>query len=226
MTKIAIDSIHVGDRIRKDFGDIAELASDIAKNGLIQPIVVDQNNNLLCGERRLRACKSLGMDEVDVVMKTADDAHQALLVEIAENENRKPFSFSERMHWAQLLEPTVKANRRRGENARDVVAKEVGLGNGETYRQAKFVSQHADEEMIRQLDDDELSINAAYRTLKRRVEEQDAIIAERDETIRSYEQSEDETSEAFENLALRFKDLEWLRIKGYDQSCIKSSMKA
>ncbi|AOY76892.1 hypothetical protein [Clostridium formicaceticum] len=34
----------------------------------------------------------------------------------------------------------------------DAVANEVGFGNRETYRQAKFIAENADEEMIKQLE--------------------------------------------------------------------------
>ena len=57
---ISVDKIIVKDRIRKDFGDIAELAADIKENGLISPIVVNKDYALLAGERRLRAVKHLG----------------------------------------------------------------------------------------------------------------------------------------------------------------------
>ena len=39
---IDIDLIHMDGRIRRDYGDIAELAEDIRKNGLINPPVVIQ----------------------------------------------------------------------------------------------------------------------------------------------------------------------------------------
>lgn len=46
------------------------------------------------------------------------------------------------------------------------VAEEGGFGNKETYRQAKYISENADEEMIKALDDGKLSINKAYVALK------------------------------------------------------------
>ncbi|MBQ9648137.1 MAG: ParB N-terminal domain-containing protein [Oscillospiraceae bacterium] len=63
---IDIDKIIVGDRIRKDFGDIEELAYDIEENTLLNALVVTPSGNgdgtylLIAGERRLRACKMLG----------------------------------------------------------------------------------------------------------------------------------------------------------------------
>ena len=67
---IDIDKIKVENRIRKDFGNITELAEDIKQNGLINPPVViaesDGTFTLLAGERRLRAMRSLGYKQVEV----------------------------------------------------------------------------------------------------------------------------------------------------------------
>ena len=60
---VAIASIKVGYRHRRDLGDdddIAWLASSITDIGLLHPITVDENRRLLAGARRLTACKKLG----------------------------------------------------------------------------------------------------------------------------------------------------------------------
>jgi ParB family chromosome partitioning protein len=61
-----IDSIIVGERTRKDMGDLDALAASIADVGLINPITVDEDGRLLAGARRLAACKLLGLKEVEV----------------------------------------------------------------------------------------------------------------------------------------------------------------
>lgn len=93
---IDIDRIIVGDRIRKDFGDIQELADDIRENGLINPPVVNKEYVLLAGERRLRACKLLGWPQIEVRMMDTRDAEHDFEIEVSENENRKDFSRTER----------------------------------------------------------------------------------------------------------------------------------
>ena len=52
-----ISLIKVTTRFRRDLGDIASLAADIDAVGLLQPIVVSSANELIAGERRLRAWK-------------------------------------------------------------------------------------------------------------------------------------------------------------------------
>lgn len=50
-----VGKIKVGKRHRKDFGDLKGLAADINEHGLLQPIVVNEHNQLIAGERRLKA---------------------------------------------------------------------------------------------------------------------------------------------------------------------------
>lgn len=75
---------------RKDFDDdaVSELADSIAQHGLIQPIVVTPLSNgrysIVAGERRWRACRMAGLNEVPVIVK---DASKQELMEIALIEN-------------------------------------------------------------------------------------------------------------------------------------------
>ncbi|ERI90962.1 hypothetical protein HMPREF1982_03524 [Clostridiales bacterium oral taxon 876 str. F0540] len=112
-------------------------------------------------------------------------AEEKQKLEISENENRKDFSFSEKMQWAEQLkkeyEKIAKENQLSGLNnqtscdkilpndkidSNKQVAEDVGLGNKETYRQAKYIYDNGSKELIKQLDDGQLSINKAYLTLK------------------------------------------------------------
>lgn len=75
---------------RKDFDEqtLAELADSIANHGLIQPIVVkptvDGRYMIVAGERRWRACRMAGVNQVPVVIKDTDER---TLMEIALIEN-------------------------------------------------------------------------------------------------------------------------------------------
>ena len=78
------------DQPRKDFDEqsISELADSIARHGLIQPIVVKPNANgrysIIAGERRWRASRIAGLNEVPVIIKDADEQ---TLMELALIEN-------------------------------------------------------------------------------------------------------------------------------------------
>ena len=101
---INIDRVNINNRIRKDYGNITELAQSIERLGLMNPPVVDPEFNLIAGERRLKACKELGMNQIEVNVMVIEDYEKALMMEIEENENRKEFTFSERMNYAKLIE--------------------------------------------------------------------------------------------------------------------------
>lgn len=80
---------------RKEFdeGAIEELANSIKMYGLIQPIAVrsirENSYELIAGERRLRACKSLNMEEIPAIIvdATATDSAILALIENIQREN-------------------------------------------------------------------------------------------------------------------------------------------
>ncbi|MGG6309844.1 ParB N-terminal domain-containing protein [Paenibacillus macerans] len=179
---IDIEKIKVADRIRKDFGDIEELARDIDQNGLINPIVLTPDYQLIAGERRLRAHQYLKRQQVEArVMEISDYEHQ-LRLEISENEHRKEFTFSERIEWAKRLEELerIKAKERmagkenlpghEGGQVRDIVAEQAGFGSGKQYDKAKFIAENATPEIIQQLDAGLISTHKAFIETKNRLE--------------------------------------------------------
>jgi len=186
---VSIEKIVVSDRIRKDFGNIEELAQDIAENGLINPPVVTPDYTLIAGERRLRACKHLGWQQIEVRVVNVRDYEHQLRMEISENENRKEFTFSERVDWARRLERIEKEKARERMEAgkatypkenfpegsvgqtRDIVAEQSGFGSGKQYEKAKYIADHADPDIIAKLDEGEISIHRAYQETKRRLAE-------------------------------------------------------
>jgi N6-adenosine-specific RNA methylase IME4 len=87
-----IASIRVGDRHRKDLGDIASLARSIAEIGLLHPIVIRPDGALIAGGRRLAACTMLGWVDIPV---TVVDLENIIRGELAENTERKDFLPSE-----------------------------------------------------------------------------------------------------------------------------------
>ncbi len=93
---IPIEEVRVlPERQRSDMGDIEELAKSIANAGLINPIVVDENNVLIAGERRLRACKALGMDMIETRLLSNLTEIEKELIELEENAKRKNLTWQE-----------------------------------------------------------------------------------------------------------------------------------
>ena len=93
---------------RKTFDEesIAELARSIEQVGLIQPIVVRKNGavyELISGERRLRAIRSLGMEKVPcIVDRQSQDADSALMA-VIENLQREDLDFFEESECYRTL---------------------------------------------------------------------------------------------------------------------------
>lgn len=185
MTQVEISKIKVEDRIRKTFNNIEELAVEIDELGLINPITITKDFKLLAGERRLRAHKHLGRTHIEANIVDTDDEETQLLIEIKENETRESFTFSERMDYARRLEriEREKAVQRMSEGGkgvqnfahvktREVVADQVGFGSGEQYRKAKYVEANATDEVIEKLDTGEMSVHAAWKETKARLEQQ------------------------------------------------------
>lgn len=95
MTK-PVASIVVGERRRKDMGDLDELARSLEQCGLIQPIVIDDDGRLVAGGRRLAAAKLLGWQEIDCrLFGTLSDIERRE-IELEENIRRKDLLPGER----------------------------------------------------------------------------------------------------------------------------------
>jgi ParB family chromosome partitioning protein len=204
---LSIDKIIVSDRIRKDFGDVEELAADIKQNGLINAIAVTSDYRLIAGERRLRAHMFLGLKEIAVRVLDATDAEHQLRLEISENEHRKEFTFSERVDWARRLEEVerIKVKERmagsketfpeQSGQVRDIVAEQTGFGSGKQYDKAKFIMENATPEIVQQLDSGLISTHKAFTETKERLER---------ERLEAEERAEQAESELYE-MQQRFK---------------------
>lgn len=104
---LQVKEIFIGERIREDMGDIEDLAKSIEKYGLLHPIVIDENNNLIAGHRRLQAVTSLGWEEVDVKYKTHLSDKEKRLLELEENTKRKDLTeYEKSKNIVELVEIT------------------------------------------------------------------------------------------------------------------------
>lgn len=61
---ISIKDIIINGRYRKECGDIDILAGNISQLGLLQPIVINENNELIDGQRRILAFEKLAKTEI------------------------------------------------------------------------------------------------------------------------------------------------------------------
>ena len=85
-------------RVTFDDDTIAELAQSISQVGLIQPLVVRRSGSgyeLVAGERRLRACKSLGMETVTCIVEDSMQEESSAMVALIENLQREDLHYME-----------------------------------------------------------------------------------------------------------------------------------
>ena len=94
---------------RKDFSPetLRELADSIKEQGIVQPLIVRERNGhleLIAGERRWRAAQLLGLREVPVILRQADD-RAVLELALIENLQRDNLNaIEEAQGYAQLIE--------------------------------------------------------------------------------------------------------------------------
>ncbi len=92
---------------REDFDpqSIEELAQSIKEKGVIQPLLVRRkgdNYELIAGERRLRACNSLGLKEIPIIVRDVSD-QDSLELALIENIQREGLNPIEEAHAYQHL---------------------------------------------------------------------------------------------------------------------------
>lgn len=90
--QMRIDEIIVSKRLRRDLGDLNELAESIEKHGLLNPVIVNHKKVLLAGERRLESAKLLGWETIPVRVLDNPSRIEELEIEIDENIHRKAFN--------------------------------------------------------------------------------------------------------------------------------------
>ena len=191
--QIAMSSIRVAERIRKENGSLDELAQDIQKHGLLNPITVMEQTDggyvLIAGLRRMKAMEQLNAVEIRATVMSPMEADEMLMLEIAENEQRKEFTVSEKLAFAEKLRAVEKekAHIRMSVHARDghsdgqgvgncpspesqgkvreIVAKKVGFSSDRQMRRAKEVAEKRPDLMDR-VDKGEQSISGAYRDMQ------------------------------------------------------------
>lgn len=103
--------------------DLEELAESIKKNGLLQPILVRKSGDkyqIIAGERRWQACKSLDMKKVPIIVKDADD-DETIILALIENIQRSDLNpIEEAYGYKRMME--------RGKMTQSEVAQAVSKG--------------------------------------------------------------------------------------------------
>ena len=102
---LKIEDIKVKKRVRRDLGDLTALKDSMHRYGLMNPITLNSNYELVAGERRLEAAKSLGWERINAnILDSNVDNIRQLEMELEENNQRKEFTDEELMEGYKRLE--------------------------------------------------------------------------------------------------------------------------
>lgn len=156
---------------RKNFSDeaITALAESIRDHGMLQPILVrpmeDGSYRIVAGERRWRAARMLGLDEVPVNIKEMTDAEaaQLALIENLQRENLNPVE--EAMGFKELIEKYGMTQ--------DAVAKTIGRSRSSVSNSMRILA--LPDRILNMVEDGELSLGHAKALLS--FENEDLMIA-------------------------------------------------
>ena len=156
---------------RKNFSDeaITALAESIRDHGMLQPILVrpmeDGSYRIVAGERRWRAARMLGLDEVPVNIKemTDTEAAQLALIENLQRENLNPVE--EAMGFKELIEKYGMTQ--------DAVAKTIGRSRSSVSNSMRILA--LPDGILNMVEDGELSLGHAKALLS--FENEDLMIA-------------------------------------------------
>ena len=102
--QVLIKDIKIKKRVRKDLGDLEMLKDSLKRFGLMNPITINSQNELVAGHRRLEAAKALGWTSIDAVQVDTKDKLLLLELELEENVQRKPFTDDELYDGYEALE--------------------------------------------------------------------------------------------------------------------------
>lgn len=174
------------------------LKERIREDGILVPLVIKEDNTIVSGCRRWKSAMELELDTVPVELKSYATELEEKIAILDYNRYRDK-NFSQKMNEAELIEWIVaeEAKQRQREHGgtapgraktvvqtfaqvleeleggktRDIVAVQIGLGSGETYRKAKFIWNKFKEEnkkakeLVKQLNREVITISRAYKEL-------------------------------------------------------------
>ena len=101
--QVPVNEIKIKKRVRKDLGDLDDLKFSMNRYGLLNPITINSNYELVAGHRRLEAAKALGWTEIEAIMINTRDKLTLLEIELEENNQRKPFTDTELLAGLEAL---------------------------------------------------------------------------------------------------------------------------
>ncbi len=155
------------DRQRKELRGIEELAESIHRIGLIHPLVIDDNDVLVSGERRLTAVRALGWTHVSIQRSRDLDPLYLHSLELEENVKRLDITWQERCD--AILKYEELRNQQEPEGVTQAqLAKELGFSNTDLSRNLQVAKAlRAGNERVKSADKFTTAVNIVERNNSR-----------------------------------------------------------
>ena len=147
---------------------IESLMESIKQVGLLEPPTIDQNFQVVCGNRRFETIKRLGWKEVDVHQINVKKGDEVMTL-IHFNRQRIKTTQELLNEYFELESYHRKKGVGKGNRIRGIVSDEIKVTDGQLAR-ILYVHKR-NPEYIKLIDQGILSINQAYLTLKREEED-------------------------------------------------------
>ena len=176
--RVSISDIKITKRIRKEHGDLNELAESM-NEGLLQPVGITPEKVLVFGERRLLAARDI-LDWKKIPARIVD-VESVLHGQFAENLMRKQYNVSERVAIVEAMRSFKHGGDRRSKQARicddetvtvDQAAKLAGLGGKDGYARARTIIEKGVPELVQAMEQGKFSLSKAAEIAKLPEEDQ------------------------------------------------------
>lgn len=157
---------------------IEDLMESITELGLLQPLVIDQHNQIISGNRRFESIKRLGWNEVEVEQRNVNEGEEEILLVHYNKQRVKTFKeiLNEYLVLKKYYEigqgkrtdlTSVRSNK--SLNGRDSVSEQIGVSSSQLGKLI-FIHKHQPNH-IELLDKGILTVNQSYLQVSREVKE-------------------------------------------------------
>lgn len=143
----------------------AALKAYIKKVGVRKPLILNEDNILLAGHARLKICRELGIEKVQIQrMRFPSPSAEAEFL-IADNMLTRTLSPIETARAGMHLEQSSRKYQKLGRPMRDIVAEKLGISSFQ-YSKAKAIISSGDLELVQRVDQGSISVNRAYEIIR------------------------------------------------------------
>lgn len=170
---------------RKSFDaeKLKEMSETFKTQGTIQPIEVDENNVIITGELRYRACKMAGLQTIPCKIIRGLSPEQKLERQLVENFNRQDMRLVDSMvavkKYMRMLS-TSHPNKYSHENMKEAIgltARNLGISR-EWLSQNLKLDREAPEELKQAIKEERISVSTATEIMKAPKEEREELTKE------------------------------------------------